>query len=220
LRLGILGGTFDPIHFGHLRMAEEICDRMELEKVYLIPGAIPPHKDRKPITPFHDRLTMTRLAAEGAPFLEVLDLEGRRKGASYTIETLKELRRLFQPSPEFFFIIGTDAFLEIKTWKEYRELFLYTNFVVIKRPGFPLKRLERFILSLDVHFKKQSENNAETFVVPCGNRLIYMETPCMDISSTGIRKMISEGKSIHFLVPEPVRLYIMEKGLYFPNGNP
>lgn len=220
MRLGILGGTFDPIHFGHLHMAEEICDRMELEKVYLIPGAIPPHKDRKPITPFHDRLIMTQLAAEGAPFLEVLDLEGRREGASYTIETLKELRQLFQPSPEFFFIIGTDAFLEIKTWREYKQLFFYTNFVVIKRPGFPLKGLERFILSLDVRFKKQSENNEENFVVPCGNRLIFRETTCMDISSTHIRKMISEGKSIHFLVPESVRLYIIKKGLYFPNGNP
>ncbi len=219
MRLGILGGTFDPIHFGHLRMAEEICHRLELEKVYLIPGAIPPHKDRKPITPFYDRLIMTQLAAEGAPFLEVLDLEGRREGASYTIETLKELHQLFQPSPEFFFIIGTDAFLEIKTWREYRDLFLYTNFVVIKRPGFPLKRLERFILSLGVHFKKQSGNNEEHFIVPCGNHLIYIETPCMDISSTRIRQMILGGQSIHFLVPEPVRLYILKKGLYFSSGN-
>lgn len=220
MRLGILGGTFDPIHFGHLRSAEEIREELELEKIYLIPGAIPPHKDPKPIASFPDRLVMTQRAAEGSSYLDVLDLEGRRQDKSYTIETLKELHHRFQSTTEWFFIIGEDAFLEIKTWKEYKRLFEFANFVVIKRPGFPNTALEPFILSLGAGFQKEQGKNEEEFTVPCGNRLIYRETTSMDISSTRVRDLVSRGKSIRFLVPEPVRLYIQEKGLYSKHGDP
>ena len=113
MRLGILGGTFDPIHFGHLRIAEEVCEELQLEKVLLIPGALPPHKSRKFVTPFHDRLVMTRMATEGSAILEVLDLEGRRNGPSYSVQTLREIHKLYEYSVELFFIIGMDAFLEI-----------------------------------------------------------------------------------------------------------
>jgi nicotinate-nucleotide adenylyltransferase len=215
LRLGILGGTFDPIHIGHLRIAEEIFEELELERVYLIPGALPPHKD-KPITPFYDRLAMTRMATQDSSFLEALDLEGRRHGLSYSIETLKEIRRLFQPEPELFFILGIDAFLEIKTWKEYKRLFDYTNFVIINRPGFPAKELELFILSLGVDFQKEDNS---TFVIPSGNILIHQKATLMDISSTRIREIVAAGKSIRFLVPESVRLYILEKELYRIDGD-
>ena len=153
MRLGILGGTFDPIHYGHLRIAEEICEKLELEKVFLIPGALPPHKDRKAVTPFHDRLIMTRMAAQGSPFLEPLDLEGHREGLSYSIETLREIHRLFKADLDLFFIIGMDAFQEITTWKEYKDLFNNTNFVVIKRPGFSVEELGPFVFSLGVGFK-------------------------------------------------------------------
>jgi len=217
LRLGILGGTFDPIHLGHLRVAEEMGEEMELEKVYLIPGALPPHKDRKPVTPFHHRLAMTQMAVQDSPVLQTLDLEGRRQGFSYTIETLKEIHQLHTSSLELFFIIGMDAFLEIRTWKDYKKLFDYANFVVIQRPGFPSKELESFVLSLGVGFKKSSQNS--NFVTPSGNTLIYREATLMDISSTNIRKMLATGKSIRFLVPESVRSYIMEKGLYRINGD-
>ncbi|MBW1886839.1 MAG: nicotinate-nucleotide adenylyltransferase [Deltaproteobacteria bacterium] len=212
LRLGILGGTFDPIHFGHLRVAEEMGEEMELEKVYLIPGALPPHKDRKPITPFYHRLAMTQMAAQDSPVLETLDLEGRRQGFSYTIETLKKIHQIHRSNLELFFIIGMDAFQEIKTWKDYKKLFDYANFVVIKRPGFPSQELESFLFSLGVGFKRESDSR--NFITPSGNTLIYQETILMDISSTNIREMVATGKSIRFLVPEPVRSYMMEKGLY------
>ncbi|MFC1531961.1 nicotinate-nucleotide adenylyltransferase [Thermodesulfobacteriota bacterium] len=212
LRLGILGGTFDPIHFGHLRIAEEICEELGFEKVLLIPGALPPHKDRKAVTPFIDRLSMIRMAVHDSPLLEVLDLEGRREGLSYSIETLREIHRLFQTDLDLFFIIGMDAFNEIKTWKEYKNLFNETNFVVIKRPGFSFEELEPFILSLGVDFRKGDNRN--TFVIPSGNLLIYQEATLMEISSTRIREMVAAGKSIRFLVPEPVRSFIIEKGLY------
>ena len=217
MRLGILGGTFDPIHFGHLRVAEEMGEELELEKVYLIPGALPPHKERKPITAFYHRLAMTKMASQDSPLLETLDLEGRRQGFSYTIETLKEIRQLHSSNLDLFFIIGMDAFLDIKTWKDYKKLFDYASFVVIKRPGFPSQELEPFLFSLGVGFKRDNDNG--NFIISSGNTLIYKEAILMDISSTRIREMVATGKSIRFLVPETVRSYIMEKGLYRVYGD-
>ncbi len=212
MRIGVLGGTFDPIHFGHLRVAEEVCEELDMEKVFLIPGSLPPHKDYEHLTPFQDRLTMTRLAAQSSPSLDVLDLEGRREGLSYSIETLREIHNLYDAELELFFIIGTDAFQEIRTWKEYRNLFDDANFMVIKRPGFAFSTLKPFILSLDAGFIEG--DNVNTFVIPSGNVLIYKETTNMEISSTKIRETVALGKSIRFLVPELVISYITEKGLY------
>ncbi|MDB9822409.1 nicotinate-nucleotide adenylyltransferase [Deltaproteobacteria bacterium] len=217
MRLGILGGTFDPIHFGHLRIAEEMREELQLEKVLLIPGSFPPHKNRKMVTPFLDRLAMTRIAAKDSSLLEVLDLEGRRNGPSYSVETLREIHKLFKNSVELFFIIGMDAFLEINTWKEYKNLFHESNFVVLKRPGSSFEELGPFVLSLGVGFKEV--NNSSTFTTPSGNILIYKESTLMDISSTRIREMAGSGKSIRFLLPDPVRAYIMEKELYSINGH-
>ena len=204
MKLGILGGTFDPIHIGHLRTAEEIGQELDLEKVYLVPSASPPHKTEEPIAPFDHRLTMTRLAIVGSSLLDALDLEGRRSGPSYSIETLKELHAIFKPDPDLFFILGIDAFLEINTWKEYERLFDYAHFVIISRPGYRKEMIEPFLM------KSGLENKT----------LTIKETTLMDISSTNIRKMVQQGKSIRFLVPGAVRDYIAEKGLYGKNGNP
>jgi nicotinate-nucleotide adenylyltransferase len=217
LRLGILGGTFDPIHLGHLRAAEEICEELEMEKVFLIPGALPPHKDTRPITEFHHRLAMARMAAEDSKVLEVLDIEGRRQGFSYSIETLQEIHQLFHCNLELFFIIGMDAFQEIRTWKEYKQLFDYAHFVVIKRPGIVSEKIEPFLFSLGI--KAKTEGKRDTYVVQSGNLVMYKETTLMDISSTRIREMVAKRRSIRFLVPESVRSYIMEKGLYRIHGN-
>jgi nicotinate-nucleotide adenylyltransferase len=212
LRLGILGGTFDPIHIAHLRIAEEVLEGLELDKVCFIPGAMPPHKTRQRISPFEDRLAMTRMAVKDTPFFEVLDLEGRRKGPSYSVQTLREIHLMYGEKLELFFIIGMDAFQEIKTWWEYRNLFDYANFVLINRPGFSIKDLESFIYSLDASLDKKKD--ADGFISPSGNRLFCNEVSMLDISSTNIKKMVSTGKSIRFLVPEPIRVYIQEKGLY------
>ena len=212
MRLGILGGTFDPIHLGHLRVAEEIGEELHLEKLFLIPSAVPPHKEIKPVTPFEHRLAMTQLAAQESPKFEALDLEGRRQGFSYSVETLRELHRIHRPDPVLFFIIGMDAFLEIKTWKEYERLFDYAHFVVITRPGCPSRELEPFLSSLNTGFARSNEEG--TFLHPSGNKVICEQTTHMDISSTQIRERVMAGKSIRFLVLEPVRLYILEKELY------
>jgi len=215
LRLGILGGTFDPIHIGHLRMAIEICEDIKLEKVFVIPGAFPPHKNNKPVSPFSDRLKMSQLAVKDFSALESLDLEGRHQGLSYSIKTLKEIHRLYPHGLELFFIIGMDAFLEIKTWKNYRQLFYYTNFTIVKRTGSSNKELAPFIHSLDMGFIKKDSN---TFINQSGTCLLYREALPLDISSTLIRERVAEERSIRFLVPESVRSYIYEKRLYKING--
>jgi nicotinate-nucleotide adenylyltransferase len=218
LKIGILGGTFDPIHLGHLRVAEEVCEDMGLAKVYLIPSALPPHKDTRPVTPFHHRLTMAQIGAEPSPLLEVLDLEGRRQGLSYSIETLKEIRGLFEAEVEVYFIIGMDAFLEIKTWKEYRRLFEHAHFIVIKRPGVSSGELEPFLFSLEAGFEKEAAPGA--YRAGTGNHLIYREATLMDISSTLIRARVADGGSIRFWVPAAVQDYISQQGLYrFDEGD-
>jgi len=216
LKLGILGGTFDPIHLGHLRLAEEVGEDFELEKVYLIPAALPPHKGGKPVTPFRHRFEMTRMAAEESPLLEALDLEGRRRGLSYSIDTLREFHSLIEDHLELYFILGMDAFLEIGTWKEYRNLFDYAHFLVISRPGFQYEEIGPYLSSLGIGFK--GGNNKDTFILSSGNRLIYKRATLIDISSTEIRAKVAGNKSIRFLVPERVRRYIIEKGLFKDHG--
>lgn len=218
MRRGILGGTFDPIHIGHLRLAEEVGEELALEKVYLIPAASPPHKNLKPITPFPHRLAMTQIAATSSPLFETLDMEGRREGYSYSIETLREFHKIFPHGLELFFILGMDAFLEIELWKEHRRLFDYANFVVIKRPGFSSDLFDRFVVSLGLSLER--EGDSLNYRAPSGNRLIYQEATLMDISSTAIRERVAKGKSIRFLVPEGVRTYVLEKGLYRTHEDP
>jgi nicotinate-nucleotide adenylyltransferase len=211
-RLGILGGTFDPIHYGHLRLAEEVGETLNLEHVYLIPAALPPHKGQRKVSPFQHRLEMTRIASAESPLLKVLDLEARREGFSYSIETLKTFHRMVQPDLDLHFVLGMDAFLEIETWKDYRSLFHYAHFVVIQRPGFPSDILESFLPTLGVAFAKKNGENR--FVAPSGYEVICMEATLMDISSTKIREKVAAGKSIRFLVPEAVKTYIDHSHLY------
>ncbi len=212
MKVGILGGTFDPIHFGHLRIAEETGQKLCLEKVYLVPSSCPPHKaDGVPVTPFEHRLAMAELGAANSPLLEVLDLEGKRPGLSYSIETLRELSRTLS-SPELFFILGTDAFLEIETWKDYTRLFDYADFVVVRRPGCEEKNLDSFILNVRGDIRKTA--NAGVYKTASGKSIIVLTLTLLAISSTGIRQMAAKGLSFRFLVPETVRQYIMDKGLY------
>jgi nicotinate-nucleotide adenylyltransferase len=217
LKLGILGGTFDPIHLGHLRSAEEIGQHLALEKVYLIPSALPPHKTGTPVTPFHHRLSMTRLGTDCSHLLQTMDLEGKRPGFSYSIETLQELHQDFGPEADLFFIVGMDAFLEIKTWRNYKHLFDYAHFVVLSRAGCRNQGLEAIFSDLDIKGSKMEAENL--FLAPSGKSITLITSTLMEISSTNIRNMVKEDKSIHFLVPETVRAYIIEKGLYLSDDS-
>ena len=215
MKLGILGGTFNPIHFGHLRVAEEIGEDLGLKKVYLIPSGRPSHKPRYPLADFSHRLEMARLASKTSPLLEVWDIEGKRPGLSYSIETLQLFRSHFGSKLELFFIIGEDAFIEIKTWKEYEKLFGYTSFVVINRPGYNNEKFFTFLDSLNVGFVWNPERKC--YCHPSGNILLKKDTIVLDISASRIREIVAMKKSIRFLVPEVVREYIEKVGLYLIN---
>ena len=212
MRIGILGGTFDPIHFGHLRTAAEIGQQLDLEKVCLIPAATPPHKNSDPITSFQHRLNMVRIAVEDNSLLEALDIEGKRPGLSYSIETLREIHNMFDPAPELFFILGTDAFLEIETWKEYQRLFDYAHFVIIQRAGHEEKKLMHFLKQVRVDIA--ATEDPDVYTTSSGMVIKIMTSTLLEISSTQIRQMVIAGKSVHFLLPEKVREYIIQNGLY------
>jgi nicotinate-nucleotide adenylyltransferase len=216
LKLGILGGTFDPVHLGHLRMALEAAEDLELDRVDLVPASVPPHKERKPGARFADRLAMIRMGIEGVPVLGALDLEGRREGASYTILTLKELHRTHPEGLDLYFIIGADAFLEIRTWKDYRELFDHAHFVLIDRPGVRSDTLTSFLESLDVPMEPLGDGAYR--VGNRGCRLLRRTGTFMGISSTRVRETVAGGRSIRYLVPAGVERFVTEKGLYRTHG--
>lgn len=192
MRIGILGGTFNPIHYGHLLVAAEVREKFDLEKVIFVPSACPPHKNHPHIAPPQDRYQMTVLATQSNPFFSVSNLELERSGKSYSIETVKELLNIYGKDTELYFITGTDAILEIYTWKDREELLKLCQFVVVTRPGFDARKIERKILK-QIHL---------------------IEIPGLDISSTDIRRRIKEKKSIKYLLPEKVEEYIDEHGLY------
>lgn len=212
MRLGILGGTFDPVHFGHLRLALEVAENLDLDCLSLVPASVPPHKGEGAVASFADRYEMIRMALGDTPVLDVLDLEGRREGPSYTVWTLREIRQSHACDLDLYFVVGTDAFWEIRTWKDYRTLFDYAHFVLVERPGGTARDVERLLESLDLGFIKAGPR--EYRMGAAGNTLIRMETTALDISSTRIREAAAQGRSIRFLLPDSVEAYIMERGLY------
>ncbi|NVM21109.1 MAG: nicotinate-nucleotide adenylyltransferase [Desulfobacterales bacterium] len=213
MRLGLFGGTFNPIHFGHLRAAVEVREAFELDKVLLIPSARPPHKDADDVADALDRLEMVRVAVEGVPSLEASDIELARAGPSYTIETLRYFQNHFGAESAIHFIVGQDAFSEITTWKSYQQLFATAHFVVMARPGSRLKGLEGFIHS---HISRdyQYEPASNRYVHPRWSCIFCVNITHLDISATQIRELTRQGRSIRFLVPEPVEDIIVKKAFY------
>ena len=211
-RLGLFGGTFNPIHYGHLRAGEEVCQALNLTGLWFMPAAHPPHKAGE-VTPFAVRLEMTRLALEDHPVMEVSDIEGRRPGKSYSIETLRQLREELGPAWELYFILGLDAILEIPTWKDFRELFTLSHIVVMDRPGYDRSRLETVLLQeVDPQFRPLPEGAG--FRHPSGHQVLTLGTTLLDISATLIRRLVRQGESIRYLLPEAVREYIINHKLF------
>lgn len=211
MRLGLFGGTFDPIHHGHLRAVEEVGEDFRLDRVVIIPAYLPPHKEDKPVLDFEHRLNMCRLAVADNPNLLVSDLEAGRGGKSYSLDTLTDIR-LSHPADDIRFILGMDAFLDIPTWHGHQELFCLADFIVISRPGYPRDRVEEILNLISPDFRP--DPRAGRYIHPSGFHVHFWETTMLDISSTRIRKYISEGKSIRYLAPEPVTDYINRYGLY------
>lgn len=211
MRLGLFGGTFNPIHFGHLRAAEEVADFLHLQRLLFIPAARPPHKNVGSVTPFATRLEMIHLAVNDHPFFEVSDIENLRPEKSYSIETIRIFRQKFGPANEIFFIVGLDAMLEIETWRCYREIFNLCHFVVLDRPGYNSKDLE-IILKKKFNCTYQAEG--AFFIHPDGSKIYFPPITRLDVSSTEIRRLAGKGQSLRFLLPEKVRRYILENKLY------
>lgn len=197
-RLGIMGGTFDPIHYGHLVAAEMARSKFNLSKVLFIPSGTPPHKDRNDISDAGLRFEMIERAIQDNSAFDISALELERKGPSYTVDTLRVLRRTW-PDHELYFITGSDVLREIFSWREVEEILKMTEFIGAARPGFDASD---FLL-------KVQEEHPET-----QGRIHYLEVPALAISSTEIRARVKRGQPIRYLLPEPVRLFIQQYGLY------
>ncbi|HYE10935.1 MAG TPA: nicotinate-nucleotide adenylyltransferase [Patescibacteria group bacterium] len=199
IRYAIMGGTFDPIHFGHLAAAETVREKLNCQKVIFIPSGNPPHKKGRVLTDSIHRFTMTVLAVNSNPYFEVSNIEMNRNGYSYTLDTIKELNKYYGKKVELLFITGADALLEIETWHKVDELLRLCSFVAVTRPGYDKSKLEQKLLYL------QSKYKVELHIV---------DVPGLNISSTDIRKRIQEGASIRYLVPDAVEQYIFKHKLY------
>jgi nicotinate-nucleotide adenylyltransferase len=197
LRIGILGGTFDPIHYAHLIIAQECGYRLQLDQVLIVPAAQPPHKIGRTVSPAHHRLAMAELAAAGNPLLRVSHLEVERQGPSYSVDTVIALRERHGAEAALFFIIGVDALAEMITWHQPRRLLRLCQLAVVLRPNYTLD-LEQLLPSLP--------ELAES-VVP-------VSTPALEISSTDLRNRVARGEPIKYQVPDAVEDYIREHGLY------
>jgi nicotinate-nucleotide adenylyltransferase len=212
INVGLFGGTFNPIHWGHLRSAEEIREHFNLSEVIFIPVHIPPHKKPGVISSQH-RFGMVKRAIRGNPFFKVSDIELRRPGKSYSIDTIRHFHGLSGNRRELFFIMGSDAFREISTWKDYPDFFSTCNFVIMVRPGTHDVAIKKFLpRSIQKHFVyKKGESR---FVHASGYSIcLYRVTP-LDISSSEIRNRVQAGQSITYLLPAAVEQYISRQHLY------
>ena len=201
-KIGLLGGSFDPIHNGHLCIAQQAAEEVGLEKVLLIPAGTPPHKDPSGLAPAPDRLIMARLACRNMRGLEVSDIEVRKDGPSYTIDTFKDLSRALGGDVRLCLIIGEDTVGELPTWKDAKKLIDEAEFIVVQRPGFPRADFEDLARELG----REAAEKLKASVVK-------IREPA-DVSSTEIRERIGRGESISGLVRAGVERYIEERGLY------
>jgi nicotinate-nucleotide adenylyltransferase len=216
MKLGILGGTFNPIHLGHLRIAEEVRDRLQLDRVLFMPAATPPHKPLAGDLPFTERLAMVQLAIADHPDFSATDLENRRGGPSYSVDTLAELQREY-PEDELYFIIGSDSFLEFGLWHRYEEIFPRCHLAVVERPGAPIPDLPSALPpAVAGAFTRDSDANLLTH--RSGTHIIYLPGIPLAISSSAIRAMAARGESLRYLVPPAVNEYITTKRIYTNAG--
>jgi len=207
-RIGLFGGTFNPIHLGHLRGAEEIREAFGLQEVIFIPAALPPHKMTEEIIQADHRLEMVKRATRKNSQFSASDVELKRPGKSYSIDTIRYFREKFEDS--LYFILGRDAFVEIETWKDFQNLFSLCNFIIMVRPG--LIQASPLPGALAPAFRY--DQGASGWVHGSGNVVFLKEINFLDISSTKVRELVEKGGSIKYLVPPEVEAYIEKHGLY------
>ncbi|MCX5799245.1 MAG: nicotinate-nucleotide adenylyltransferase [Proteobacteria bacterium] len=209
MRIGIFGGTFDPVHIGHLRVVEEVREFFFLERVYFVPVYIPPHKRNQRITSADERLKMLSMAIRGNNALYLSEMEIKRGGVSYSIDTIRSFEKKYK---DLYFIIGIDAFSEIDTWHRYEEIFHHTNFIIMIRPTHKqVSGIEMFPMNVRGDVKRVGEY---TFEHISGKRIYVHNITQFDISSTKIRESLKKEKSIRYLVPYTVERFIHKRRLY------
>jgi nicotinate-nucleotide adenylyltransferase len=212
--IGILGGTFDPIHYGHLRLAEELAGTLHLDKVHIIPSGTPPHRTAPGASAEH-RLAMTERAAAGNAGFVVDGREVRRAGPGYTFDTLTEMRAEAGTARPLVLIVGADAFLEFATWHRWHEIFGLAHVAVAHRPGYPLERWsERMPQPLAREYAARlMQQPLATHLSPAGGVVVVPFT-ALDISATAVRDMLRAGTSPRYLVPDSILEYIQTHRLY------
>lgn len=207
--IGILGGTFDPIHNGHLRLAREALTHFHLSKVLFIPTGQPPHR-YAPRTSMQDRLEMVRQAVQYKPGFELDDREIRRGGKSYTVDTLSELRAELGASAGISLLLGADAFLSLPTWHEWKRLFDLAHIIVARRSGKPLDVAD---MDFELIEQWQHRKKARLPAKPAGSIVEFAMTP-VDVSATSIRELLRQGQSAEGMLPYSVLNHILQQHLY------
>jgi nicotinate-nucleotide adenylyltransferase len=193
-----MGGTFDPVHFGHLAAAEGAMHLCALDRVIFMPNRQPPHKPGRPISPVEHRCAMVRLAIAGNPRFAYSDMELGREGPSYTVHTIRAVQAE-HPDWRTAFIVGMDSLIDIQTWYDYRTLLTLTDLVVVSRPGYPAEQRDAVLAQLGPELAA---------------RIRILETPGVSVSSSRLRQLAAVGYPLRYLVPEAVSGYIAEHGLY------
>jgi nicotinate-nucleotide adenylyltransferase len=204
MRIGVFGGTFDPVHLGHLLMAEQSREQAALDQVWFLPSARPPHKMHRPMTPFGRRVEMLALAVAGHSAFRIEELEKDRPGLSYTADTLDELARL-HPSNEWFLIVGSDTLIDLPHWHDPARVIGAAGILVVARPGSPIVSADELRVNLalppDSHPRIQA-----------------VAMPLIDIASSDLRRRAGEGRSLRYFVSRSVECYIQAKDLYHNRG--
>jgi nicotinate-nucleotide adenylyltransferase len=203
MNIGVMGGTFDPIHNGHIAMAQETRTRLKLAWVVFVPAGQPWMKSERPLTPAVHRLEMVRLAITPYPYFKLSRIEIDRAGASYTIDTITELRAELAAGDELYFILGWDSLAQLPQWRDIARLIKLCRLVAIPRPGYSLLDLK----------------SLEAQIPGLSPRLVLLDKPEIDISATDIRNRVAQGLPISHLVPAPVAAYIKRHKLYIPQSD-
>lgn len=198
-RLGVLGGTFDPIHFGHLVAAEAAAEVLDLDRVLFVPCGRPPHRPAGQTTPAEHRYLMTVLATAGNPRFRVSRMELDRPGPSYTVDTLEELRAELGPDVALIFIVGADAFLGMDRWKDRERILELAEVAVVSRPGWNDGAVEARLQAMPAHLAA---------------RVRHLDIDPLNISARELRRRLSQGRSVRYLLPQQVLDYIQQHGLY------
>jgi len=210
--IGILGGTFNPIHFGHLRMAQELADALQFDEIRFIPAASPPHKNTPTISAEH-RAAMVRLAIAGNPVFSCDERELHRNGASYSIDTLQSLRAELGAQASITLFMGSDAFTKFDTWHRWQEIIQYCHIALVQRPHAHQDNLPK-VLEPFLH-KHYTKNSDDLHTAPAGY-VTMRQITALEISSTAIRTLFEQGCSARYLMPDSVIDYIQKCQLYRP----